>query len=104
MSEPFVYAFEWDPDKARSNKSKHRVSFETATTVFEDPLHLSVYDEELAGVEERWVTLGQCGDSGLVVVVHTFEETAQGAKLRIISARKATRHERKVYERGDRSR
>jgi hypothetical protein len=100
VADPFVYAFEWDPEKARENATKHDVSFELAATVFRDPLHLAVYDENHSESEERWVTLGQAENGKLLVVVHTFEETKEGAKVRIISAREATKRERQDYEDG----
>ncbi len=100
MADPFVYRFEWDPQKARANVTNHEVSFELAATVFRDPLQVSVYDEDHSESEERWVTLGQAENGKLLVVVHTFEETDEGAKVRIISAREATKRERQDYEDG----
>ena len=100
MADPFIYAFEWDPEKARENATKHEVSFELAATVFRDPLHLAVYDEDHSESEERWVTLGQAENGKLLVVVHTFAETAEGAKVRIISAREVTKREQQDYENG----
>ena len=101
MADPVVYAFEWDPEKARTNIADHGVGFELAATVFRDPLQLSVYDEDHSESEERWVTLGQAENGKLLVVVHTFEETdATSAKVRIISARDATKRERQDYEDG----
>jgi uncharacterized DUF497 family protein len=104
VAAPFVYAFEWDPEKARENAAKHDVSFELAATVFRDPLHLAVYDEDHSESEERWVTLGQAENGKLLVVVHTFEETNEGAKVRVISAREATKRERQDYEDGQSAR
>jgi uncharacterized DUF497 family protein len=77
-----------------------RTSFELAATVFRDPLQVSVYDEDHSESEERWVTLGQAENGKLLVVVHTFEETNEGAKVRVISAREATKRERQDYEDG----
>ena len=77
------------------------MSFEVAATDFRDPLALSRYDEEHSEAEERWLTLGQVENGQLVVVSHTFEElSAQEARVRLISAREATAHEREQYERG----
>ena len=104
MADPFVYAFEWDPEKARENATKHEVSFELAATVFRDPLQVSVYDEDHSESEERWVTLGEAENGKLLVVVHTFEETEASAKVRIISAREATKRERQDYENGQSAR
>jgi uncharacterized DUF497 family protein len=92
--------FDWDPVKAGSNLKKHKVPFELASTVFEDPLHLSIPDPDFKG-EERWVTIGVAANTKLLVVVHT-ERLAEGEieVIRIISARAATRKERKAYEEG----
>ncbi len=95
----FKYHFDWDPVKAKSNLASHKVSFQLAATVFRDPLALSLYDEEHSGEEERWATLGQAENGQHLVVIHTYEETgASEARIRIISAREATRRERKDYE------
>jgi uncharacterized DUF497 family protein len=97
----FVYRFDWDTNKALANWHKHGVSFEVAATVLRDPLALSRYDVEHSQSEERWITLGQAESGQLVVVVHTFEELSeQEARVRIISARFATAHERRQYESG----
>jgi uncharacterized DUF497 family protein len=88
--------FEWDPDKARKNQKKHDVSFEEAATVFGDPLSLTIEDPLHSIEEERFVTLGLSYRHRLLVVVHTERED----NIRIISARLAARHERKVYEEG----
>ena len=70
-------------------------------TLTRDPLHLAVYDEDHSESEERWVTLGQAENGKLLVVVHTFEETGEtSVKVRIISAREATKRERQDYENG----
>lgn len=68
--------------------------------MFHDPLHLAAYDEDHSESEERWVTFGEAENGKLLVVVHTFEETNEGAKVRIISAREATKRERQDYEDG----
>ena len=99
MPEPFVYAFEWDPQKAAENATKHGVAFETAATVLRDPLALTVYDSAHSDDGERWATLGSAENGRLLVVIHTFEETGPAnAIVRIISAREATRRERADYE------
>lgn len=101
MTARFVYHFDWDVAKALANWSKHAVRFEAAATVFRDPLALSRYDVEHSEAEERWATLGQTEAGQLIVVVHTFQElSAQEARVRIISARAATAHERRQYEDG----
>jgi len=90
----------WAADKNRINKRKHGISFETAQLVFDDPLALSQPDT--ASGEERWHTIGMIG--GIVVlVVHTWpapDAATDDEVGRIISARKATRHERRAYEEG----
>lgn len=97
----FVYRFAWDPSKATANRRKHGVSFEQAATVFRDPLALSRYDEEHSEGEERWLTLGQVENGMLLVVSHTFEGLSeQEARVRLISAREASAHERQQYESG----
>jgi uncharacterized protein len=98
MTERFVYGFDWDISKAMANWHKHGLSFEVAATVFRDPLALSRYDAEHSQSEERWVTLGLADTGRLAVVVHTFEEFPQEARIRIIWARYATAHERRQYE------
>ncbi len=83
----------------QGNRHKHGVGFESAATVFLDPLALSRFDEDHSEMEERWVTLAQADDGKLLVVVHTFQETDQrDATVRIISARIATKHEQRQYE------
>ncbi|HSD91886.1 MAG TPA: BrnT family toxin [Methyloceanibacter sp.] len=84
----------WDPDKAAGNRAEHSVSFETAAAVFDDPLHLSKPDPHPDG--DRWNTIGKVGPV-LLLVVHTWPE-GDDEVGRIISARKATAHERKAYE------
>ncbi len=93
------YNFKWNPEKARLNIRKHRVSFEQAATVFLDPLALSLLDEEHSEDEERWITMGRSREAQTLVVVHTYREGSDNnATIRIISARKATKHEQQQYE------
>lgn len=100
MAKRFEYQFEWDPVKARQNLAEHRVSFERAATIFLDPLAVSEGDEEHSREEQRWVTLGLDRTGKLLVVSHTYrEETESGARIRLISARRATKNEAKQYER-----
>lgn len=97
----FQFKFEWDPEKASSNLAKHGVAFPVAASVFLDPLAVSVLDEEHSESEKRWVTLGLSTTSHLLVVIHTFDEVdAFSAKIRIISARRATSSEMRDYEEG----
>ncbi|HEX5867837.1 MAG TPA: BrnT family toxin [Beijerinckiaceae bacterium] len=90
-------AFDWDPVKAAGNVSKHGISFEEAMTVFRDPLALSIPDLDSQPGEERWVTIGEAAGGNLLIIVHTWSETAEGAAVRIISARKPTRNEARQY-------
>jgi uncharacterized DUF497 family protein len=90
--------FSWDEEKDKRNQRKHGVSFEAAKLVFEDPLHISRQDRTEDG-ERRWQTIGMVGDVSLLLVAHTWEDTGgDGEHVRIISARRATKLERKVYE------
>jgi uncharacterized DUF497 family protein len=78
---------------------KHGISFRLAATVFQDPLQAAIPDLDHSEREDRWVTLGQTASGARLVVVHTFEEIGPGsAKVRIISARKATNAEIRDYE------
>jgi uncharacterized protein len=86
--------FEWDSGKARTNVSKHRVSFEEAVTTFGDPLALVIDDPSHSETEERFVLLGQSARRRLLVVMFTERDDT----VRLISARKATRRERRDYE------
>jgi uncharacterized DUF497 family protein len=90
--------FAWDPVKAEENLKKHRVSFEIAQTVFDDPLHLSILDDNQQN-EERWITVGRAVNGSNLVVVHTYTITTDNTEMvRLISARKATRKEIRYYE------
>ncbi|MCI0514231.1 BrnT family toxin [candidate division KSB1 bacterium] len=92
------YNFEWDPVKAKKNFRKHQVSFERATQVFLDPIAISIFDDEHSIEEDRWITLGKDNNGVLLVVGHTFKEhEADQRKIRIINARKATKHESQQY-------
>jgi uncharacterized DUF497 family protein len=88
--------FEWDGKKAASNKKKHGVSFYEASTVFGDSLALTFEDPDHSLHEMRYLTFGMSVSRRLLVVAHT----SRGARTRIISARPATRYERKIYEEG----
>jgi uncharacterized DUF497 family protein len=88
--------FEWDADKAKRNLKKHRVSFEEASSIFADPLALTIPDPLHSEEEDRFVTLGESNRRRLLVVVSVDRDD----KVRIISARVATRRERKDYEEG----
>lgn len=88
--------FEWDERKAASNEQKHGVPFDEAATAFGDPLSLTIPDPLHSEDEDRFVLIGETFRGRLVVVVHT----ARGDNLRLISARPATRRERRTYEQG----
>ncbi len=93
------YYFDWDPNKAKINLRKHRVSFEQASAIFLDPRMIAVFDREHSENEDRWATIGIDRNGILLVVVHTFQQLdAECCRIRIISARKATRKESKQYE------
>ena len=89
-------AFEWDQSKGKVNASKHGVTFEEANTVFADPLSVTIYDPVPSEDEDRYVTLGESQRRRLLVVVFTDRDD----RIRITSARVATRRERKDYEKG----
>jgi uncharacterized DUF497 family protein len=86
--------FEWDPEKAKRNYRKHRVSFEEAVTVFYDPLSATFDDPDHSVSEERLITIGFSSRGRLLVVSHA----ERGKASRIVSARRATAHERKKHE------
>jgi hypothetical protein len=86
--------FEWNPDKAPLNLEKHGISFLEAATVFNDPLSVTFPDPDHSIGESRYIIIGVSRFGQLLVVAHTD----RGEKVRIISARKATRQEKKFYE------
>ncbi len=86
--------FEWDPDKATGNESKHGVSFVEAATAFGDPLSVTIFDPDHSEIEDRFLLLGESAFGTLIVVSHTD----RSGTIRIISARKANRDERLQYE------
>ncbi|HLO52263.1 MAG TPA: BrnT family toxin [Kamptonema sp.] len=88
--------FEWNPDKATRNFEKHDVSFQEAATVFHDPLSVTFPDPQHSIGERRYVIIGISSFRQLLIVAHTDREE----KVRIISARKATRQEQRFYEEG----
>lgn len=87
--------FEWDPDKAKANLAKHGVGFLEAATVLGDPLSLTISDPSHSEGEQRFVSVGMSDRARLLVVAHT----EWGERIRIISARRATRREQRAYER-----
>ncbi len=94
--------FEWDEQKNKKNQAKHGVSFETARLVFDDPRAVSIQDRHDNG-EERWQTIGLVGQAVILLVAHTYrDDMADEETIRIISARKATPKERRIYEQDNR--
>ncbi len=89
-------AFEWDESKAKVNTRKHGVNGEEASTVFADPLSVTIYDPVHSEDEDRYIALGESQRRRLLVVVFTD----RGDRIRIIGVRVATRRERKDYEKG----
>ncbi len=89
--------FEWDPLKAQKNVIKHKVSFNEAVTVFSDELAIEFYDDEHSEWEERFLLLGISNKLNLLLICHCHREPK--GRIRIISARKATKNEAKYYER-----
>ena len=90
--------FEWDLSKASANIKKHRVSFEEARSVFFDEFAVQFFDPEHSTDEERFLMLGMSSGSRVLLVCHCERE--HGEVIRIISARKATRHESAFYQGG----
>ncbi|HSO11352.1 MAG TPA: BrnT family toxin [Anaerolineales bacterium] len=86
--------FEWDDEKAVSNLKKHGVSFEEGATIFNDPMIATILDPDHSKGEERYISIGISVQDRLLVVVHAEREE----RIRLISCRKATSGERKIYE------
>ncbi|WP_407074461.1 BrnT family toxin [Psychrobacter sp. CAL346-MNA-CIBAN-0220] len=91
--------FEWDEQKNSSNQRKHGLSFEEAARVFLDPLCLRQQDRYENG-EEGWQALGAVNGVAVLLVAHTQRDSEGGEVIRIISARPATKVERRFYEQG----
>ncbi len=89
--------FEWDENKNRINQERHKVSFETAQHVFDDPFAVAHQDRYENG-EHRWQTIGMVGGVLILLVAHTVRFNEENEIIRIISARRAERNERKRYE------
>jgi uncharacterized DUF497 family protein len=88
--------FDWNEEKANRNWRNHKVSFEEATTVFNDPLAITIGDPEHSIQENRYIDIGRSSRGRVLVVVYTEKEKV----IRIISSRLATRKEREEYEEG----
>ncbi|MEY2914978.1 MAG: hypothetical protein RLZZ184_4287 [Cyanobacteriota bacterium] len=86
--------FEWHEEKAQENLKKHGISFEEAKTVFNDPLSITIADSQHSDDEERYIDIGLSSKGQLLIVVYTERQS----NIRIISSRKATNAERKIYE------
>jgi len=86
--------FEWDDGKAKKNLKKHSVGFEEAATIFNDPRIATIFDPDHSEDEERFVSLGMSIIQRILSVIHTN----RNKRIRLISARKATKTERKTYE------
>jgi len=86
----------WAEKKNRQNIRKHKVDFNEAKTIFDDPLQISMNDPDHSFDERRYITIGISEQNRLLIIAHTFGDD----KIRIIMARKPTRRERKNYEEG----
>lgn len=91
-----IIKFEWDENKNKINKKKHKISFEEASSVFYDEEALLIDDPEHSQEEERFIILGLSTKANLLVVCHCYR--ASESVIRIISARKATKTETKQYQ------
>jgi uncharacterized protein len=89
--------FEWNSDKANLNLTKHGISFNEASTVFNDPLSVTFPDQDHSFGEERYVIIGLSSANRILIVPHTD----RADRVRIISAREATRNEQRFYEDGE---
>jgi uncharacterized DUF497 family protein len=96
----FDFHFEWDSTKAAINSVQHGVDFKSALSVLRDPLAITIFDDDHSTADEtRWITIGKASGGAYLVVVHTWEDIGpNAAKIRIISARNATRYERRIYK------
>lgn len=93
------FQFEWDEIKAAANVRKHGVSFELASTAFNDPRRLTIADLEHSEAEERWFSVGCASNGALLSIVYLWSESDPGTtKIRLIMARQATRNEIRHYE------
>jgi uncharacterized DUF497 family protein len=88
--------FEWDEEKAKANLKKHKVSFDEATTVFSDPFSITIPDPDHSVSELRYIDIGSSDKGRLLIVVYT----ERGVNIRVISCRKVTPTERRLYEEG----
>ena len=91
-----MFTFEWDNPKATGNLRKHGVSFDEALSVFGDPMALTFADTDHSDNEDRSRTYGMSNQARLLVIIHTERQN----RIRLISARKATRYEKSIYVNG----
>jgi uncharacterized DUF497 family protein len=94
------YQFEWDDEKDARNSSKHDVSSDLASTVFQDPNILTLADINHSETEERWFSIGWAANGLLLSVVYLWFDEVSQVRIRLISARKATRNEIRYYQDG----
>lgn len=95
------FEFEWDENKAKINLAKHKVSFDEGRTIFTDPFLITIPDDEHSDHEERFISMGKSTSEKILLVVHLERHIKLNHVLiRIISCRKATATERKIYEEG----
>jgi uncharacterized DUF497 family protein len=87
-------SFEWDEEKAKANLKKHRVGFDEAATVFTDSYSLTIHNPDHSADEQRYIDIGTSEKGRVLVVVYTERDS----NIRIVSCRKATPSERKLYE------
>jgi len=93
------YNFEWDPNKATKNYSKHNISFELAATIFLDPNAITIFDSDHSETEDRWITMGISKTGTILTIIHTYNEiNYSNISIRLISARKSTKNEVKQYQ------
>jgi uncharacterized DUF497 family protein len=95
------WAFEWDPRKAAGNATKHGVAFEAAATVFLDSNALDGPDLQHSATEPRFLRLGHAADRRILMVAYTKRRSGDAERIRLISARRASRRERAAYRAGD---
>ena len=99
FKDDFDYRFDWDDDKANINLVKHKVSFDEGKTIFKDPFLITFPDEQHSDEEERLISIGTSINERLLLVVHLEKlETLNSVVICIISCRKATSSERRIYE------
>jgi len=90
--------FEWDDEKNRLNLKRHKIRFETAVLAFDDPYAVTIPDRLHDEDERRFITLGRVEGQVILFVVHLSFEASGEEVIRLISARKATAYEKKIYE------